>query len=166
MPHTFLAWSWWMSWWVVRKVDWCLVSAWTVGFIFRLCYSVIRVGLIGALWRWYRFLLYFISCVFLLSSWQEYCRICTLSLQNSCREACCEDVAVIRKLSPFSLFSSWYFACREACCEDIAVIRQISPFSLFLSWYFVERWSVHQCRGYRPFFFHFPVKFVSTIETY
>ena len=55
---------------------------------------------------------------------------------------------------------------REACGEDATVIRNFSPFSLFSSWYFVKSWLVHRCRGYRQFFFYFPVKCVSTIETY
>ena len=49
------------------KVDWCVVAAVTVRFIFCRCYWVICVWMIGALRRWYLFLLFFISCVFLVS---------------------------------------------------------------------------------------------------
>ena len=165
---TFLAWSWRMSRRVVVKVYRCVVAAGTIRFIFRLCYSVICVGLIGALRCWYRFLLSFISCVFLVSSWREDWRIFEL---------------LPPRLSIFSFvlvnplyfvpglllhydagtnwvcFTSYTFilySWRAARCVDTA-LPLILPCLFLWSWKFVQRGLLWRHRCYSAIFTFFVV---------
>ena len=90
-----------MSWWVGGKEDQYVVAAGTVRFIFCRCYLVIRVKLIGALWRWYR-LIIFLSLLSFLS-------LCDERIERS---VCCR-----RRVCPFSLLSllTLCASCRADC---------------------------------------------------
>ena len=128
----------------------CVVAAETVSFLFRPCeFSVLRVGLIAALRRWYLTGSIFTLYAFLVSSWRA--------------ARCCD--AALPSILPFSLFSSWKFV-QSGSLWRCRCYWQFSPFLLLSSFYFVKRWPVRRCRCYRQFSLLFSCKFVSTIETY
>ena len=128
MPRTFLAWSWWMSWLFDGKEDRCVVAAGTVRFIFRRSYSVICVGLIGALRCWYHLLLFLISCVFLVSSRQEAWRICAL-------------LPLGPSVFSFVLVNSWYFVSGWLLSYDAGTDWVYFTFYAFL----VSSWRDSRC---------------------
>ena len=162
MPRTFLDWSWWMSWWGFVKVDRCVVAAGTVRFIFRCFYS-------GADWRvttLVPFSSIFIFCVFLVSLWREYWRICALSPPG-------QSVLSFVLVNPLYFVSGWLlrydagtdWVCftfyaflvsswRAARCVD-AVLRSILPCSLLSSRKFVQRGLLQRRRCYSKIFSFF-----------
>ena len=86
MPHTFMAWSWWISWRVVRKVDWCVVSAGTVCFIFRLlllgdsCRADWRITTLVPFSSLFYILC--ISCLFVTRGLQDLCVVVAKFVQR------------------------------------------------------------------------------------
>ena len=130
--------------------DLCVVASGTVRFLFRRCYlSVLRVGLIDALWCWYQLniFLFFVTFLYL------------------CDERLGVLTPLCRYFFPFLLLLSCKFMQRGSVCRR-RCYRKFYTFSLLSSCYFVMRWLVRRFRCYRQFYFLFSCKFVSTIETY